>query len=451
MDYFQLLCSIAALFLAVYYYYTSTYNFWKRLDIPGPKPTLFFGNFLDLVIKKISIPDYIKKWYNHYKNEPVFGIYAGTSPLLFINDLDMIKSVLIKDFALFADRGFEVFEKIEPLGQNLFMLKAEKWRPLRAKLSPIFTSGKLKEMFPLIADCAKNLETYLDKLVEKDEPVNCRDLAGKFTTDAIGSCAFGLEINSLGNENCEFRKMSTRMFQPSLKQTIRDVCREFTPSLYKLIGSYLQIKEIDDFYINLFTSTMRYREENNVVRPDFVHLLMELKKQQNKFDNIELTDLLLTAQATVFFIGGFETTSSTMAHALYELAQNQEIQNKLREEIRNVYNKNNGALTYADIKGMNYLDKVFKESLRKYPVLPMLNRQALENYTFAGTKFTIPAGTKLAIPVYGIQTDPDIYPEPEKFDPERFEEDAVAARHPMSFLAFGDGPRNCVGNVTFYY
>ena len=91
------------------------------------------------------------------------------------------------------------------------------------------------------------------------------------------------------------------------------------------------------------------------------------------------------------------------------------------------------------------------ESLRKYPVLPMLSRQALENYTFAGTKFSIPAGTKLSIPVYGIHTDPDIYPEPEKFDPERFEEDAVAARHPMSYLAFGDGPRNCVGNVTFYY
>ena len=166
------------------------------------------------------------------------------------------------------------------------MLEAEKWRPLRTKLSPIFTSGKLKEMFPLIADCAKNLEMHLNKLVERNEPVDCRDLAGKFTTDAIGSCAFGLEINSLRNENCEFRKISTKMFRPSVKQAIRDLCREFTPSLYQLIGSYLQIKDIDDFYINLFTSTMKYREENNVVRPDFVQLLMELKKQQNKFDNI---------------------------------------------------------------------------------------------------------------------------------------------------------------------
>lgn len=113
MDYFQLFCGIGTLFLAAYCYYTSTYNFWKRLDIPGPKPILFFGNFFDLVFKKISLGDYMKKWYDQYhKNEPLVGIYMGTSPLLFVNDLDMIKSVLIKDFPLFADRGFRVFEKV---------------------------------------------------------------------------------------------------------------------------------------------------------------------------------------------------------------------------------------------------------------------------------------------------------------------------------------------------
>ena len=75
----------------------------------------------------------------------------------------------------------------------------------------------------------------------------------------------------------------------------------------------------------------------------------------------------------------------------------------------------------------------------------MLTRQAMENYTFRGTKIFVPKGMRIWVPVYGIQTDPDIYSEPEKFDPERFEDDAVAARHPMSFLPFGDGPRNCIG------
>lgn len=91
------------------------------------------------------------------------------------------------------------------------------------------------------------------------------------------------------------------------------------------------------------------------------------------------------------------------------------------------------------------------ETLRKYPILPTLNRRAMHNYTFRDMKITIPKGTKIWIPVYGIQHDPNIYPDPEKFDPERFNDDAVAARHPMSFLPFGDGPRNCIGILIYRY
>ncbi|XP_050488656.1 uncharacterized protein LOC126872590 [Bombus huntii] len=446
MDYFQLLCGISILLLAIYYHYSSCYNFWKSRNIPGPKPIIFFGNFLGVLLKRESMADWMKRLYDQYKNEPAFGIYIGTSPLLMPNNLDMIKDILIKDFSLFADRGFKIYdEKIEPIQQNLIMLEAERWRPLRAKLSPVFTSGKLKEMFPLIAECAEKLEKHLEKLAQKDEPVECREFTAKFGIDSIGSCVFGLNMNALEDKNSEFLRMSKQIFAVNAKQIIRDFCREFTPFLYKIIGSYLQPKEVNDFFVNLFIDTVKYRMDNNIIRPDFVHLLMELKKHPDRVNNIELTDALLASQTFAFFVGGFETSSSTMSHALYELAQNLEIQDKLREEIRDVYDKSNGVLTYADIKRMKYLDKVLKETLRKYPPLPMLNRQAMENYTFRDTNISIPKGTDIFIPIYAIQNDSNVYPDPEKFDPERFNEDAVAARHPMSYLSFGDGPRNCIG------
>lgn len=75
---------------------------------------------------------------------------------------------------------------------------------------------------------------------------------------------------------------------------------------------------------------------------------------------IEITDMLLTAQAFVFFVAGFETSSTTMSNAMYELALNPDIQNKLREEVRLTYKQNNGKLNYDCIKDMKYLDKVFK-------------------------------------------------------------------------------------------
>ncbi|KAK1122051.1 hypothetical protein K0M31_009896 [Melipona bicolor] len=445
MDYYQLLFAIGAVMLAIYYYHISIYSYWKNRGIIGPKPQPFFGNFWNIVNRKYAIATAVKNWYHEFKHEPVFGIYEGRTPLLVINDLELVKDVLIRDFSLFMDRGFVVNEKIEPLAQHLFLLESERWRPLRSKLSPIFTSGKLKEMFPLVVECAGNLEKFLDRVADSGEPVDCREMSAKFTTDVIGSCAFGISMNALEDDHSEFRRMGRQLFMPTFKPIIRNIIRQFVPSLLNVFGRFLQSTEIDNFFISLVHDTMEYRKNNNVNRPDMINMLMELRKHPDKVNSIELTDTLLAAQAFVFFVAGFETSSSTMGHALYELAQHQDVQDKLRQEIRDTYKKNGGTLTYADIKEMKYMDKVFKETLRKYPILTMLNRQAMENYTFKGTKITIPKGMKIWVPVYGIQTDPDIYPEPEKFDPERFEDDAVAARHPMSFLPFGDGPRNCIG------
>uniref|UniRef100_V9IJB6 Cytochrome P450 6a14 n=1 Tax=Apis cerana TaxID=7461 RepID=V9IJB6_APICE len=444
MDFFQIFCAICIMLLAIYYYYTSIYNYWKVRGIPGPEPTIIIGNFMEVFLKKISINDKLRFLYNKYKNEPMFGIFEGSSPILVLNDLDLIKDVLIKDFSIFSNRGFRIFPKAEPLGEHLFALETERWRPMRAKLSPIFTSGKLKEMFPLIVECSKNMEPYLDKIAERGKYIECRDLAAKFTTDVIGSCAFGIDMNSISDKDSEFRIIGRKLFTPTFKTIVRDVCRQFLPGLYDVIGHKLQVEEVNEFLTNLIKDTINYRKENKIVRPDFVNTLIELKDHPEKLESIKLTDSMIASQAFVFFVAGFETSSSTISHALYELAQNQEIQDKLREEIREVYEKY-GELTYDVIKNMKYLDKILKETLRKYPIMAMLTRQAEENYTFKGTKVTIEKGIKVWILPYGIQNDPDIFPNPDIFDPERFNEEAVVARHPMTYLPFGDGPRNCIG------
>ncbi|XP_032662746.1 probable cytochrome P450 6a13 isoform X2 [Odontomachus brunneus] len=85
------------------------------------------------------------------------------------------------------------------------------------------------------------------------------------------------------------------------------------------------------------------------------------------------------------------------------------------------------------------------ETLRKYPPLPILNRICTKEIVLPTTNVLIPEGTMITIPVFGVQRDPSIYPDPDKFDPERFNEDQVAARHPYAYLAFGEGPRICIG------
>jgi len=94
---------------------------------------------------------------------------------------------------------------------------------------------------------------------------------------------------------------------------------------------------------------------------------------------------------------------------------------------------------------------VCAETLRKYPPLTFLMRQSTEAHTFDGTSVTIPKNQRIWIPIYAIQRDPDIYPEPDVFDPERFDEGIAQSRNAMFYLPFGDGPRNCIGITLCAY
>ncbi|EFN78989.1 Cytochrome P450 6a2 [Harpegnathos saltator] len=388
--------------------------------------------------------DYLMEIYNSYKDEPVIGIFARRSPILIVKDPNLIKDVLIKDFSNFADRGLTIHEKTEPLSQHLVALEPKRWRPLRTKLSPVFTSGKLKDMFPLILECSEHLEQYVEKLASKNEPVECRELTAKYTTDVIGSCAFGIDTNSLSDVDSEFRRMGREVFATKWQNVMRLRIKQAAPWFYNILGYILPQTNFTKFFTRILMENLDYREKNNIVRHDFVDMLLELKRHPDKID-IELTDSVIASQAFVFFLAGFETSSTTMSHALYELAQNHKIQDKLREEINHKYAKNDGILTYNNIKEMDYLDKVFKETLRKYPPATFLMRKSTSDYTFDGTEINISKGQTVWIPVYAIQRDPNIYPDPEVFDPERFNEEAMQTRNAMFYLPFGDGPRNCIG------
>lgn len=134
-----------------------------------------------------------------------------------------------------------------------------------------------------------------------------------------------------------------------------------------------------------------------------------------------------------------------MSFALYELALNPDVQDKLAEEIRKYTSENGDKLTYDLLQEMKYLDMVVSETLRKYPPVGNLFRQCTKPYTIPGTNVLIEAETRVFIPIYAIHRDPKYYPNPEKFDPERFTPEEKAKRHPMIYMPFGEGPRNCIG------
>jgi cytochrome P450 family 6 len=134
-----------------------------------------------------------------------------------------------------------------------------------------------------------------------------------------------------------------------------------------------------------------------------------------------------------------------MTFSTYELALNQDVQDKLRDEINDVLEKYDGEVTYDAIMEMKYLDMVFNESLRKYPVVDSQNRMSTKDFAIPNTKIVIPAGTSVMIPTFALHNDERFWENPDKFDPERFTPENIKQRHPFTFIPFSEGPRICIG------
>lgn len=346
---------------------------------------------------------------------------------------------------------------MDPLTGHLFLLEDTKWKKLREKLTPTFTSGKMKMMFHTMTDCADNLSAVIQESAGNGDGVDIKDVLARFSTDIIASCAFGIESNCLKNPQSEFHKYGQLHFQTDYKESLKNLMQVVVPSNVLGWFNFKMTKQpVEDFMLDLVKRTVEYREKNNIFRKDFMHLLIQLKNmgkvtddERIKEDNIGengLTINELAAQAFVFFIAGFETSSTTMTFTLYELALNLDVQNMAREEIRDILKKYDNKLTYEAVMEMKYLDKVVQEALRKYPPVPILARVCNKDYPVANSDFVIEKGIQISIPLLGLQRDHEFFPNPEQFDPERFNEENKLTRPQFSYLSFGEGPRICIGS-----
>lgn len=152
----------------------------------------------------------------------------------------------------------------------------------------------------------------------------------------------------------------------------------------------------------------------------------------------------MLAQAIPFFAAGHETTTVILSFTLHELSLNTTIQDRLRQEIRSVVNKH-GKISYQALEDMKYLKMVISETLRKYPIISFIQRESLNHYTIPETGLQLERGTGIIIPIRCFHHNPMYFPDPEVYDPERFSDDNKHQQDSNLILAFGIGPRNCLG------
>ncbi|XP_046734958.1 uncharacterized protein LOC124404669 [Diprion similis] len=446
--------AVFALICAAYIYLKYVaYKYWSWKNIDSVKPVVPFGNLWPVISVSTSIGELFRDIYLEFRKSPVVGVYMFHKPTLVVNDPDLIRFILTKQFANFHDRGVYCDEKVDPLSGHLFSIPGAKWKFLRTKFSPTFTSSKMKQMFFTIQECSETMVGFVSPRAKNRELIEVKDLVARFSTDVIASAAFGIQCNSIENPNADFRSFGRKVFRPKPWMNLVGL---LAPSWLKLFRISSVDADVEKFFLSAFMEAVKYRTDNNVARKDFLDLIIQLmnkgyienddKKlsQLSEFDSQKVTALEGAAQAFVFWLAGFETSSSTVTNCLYELALHQDIQDKVAEEANRVLGEF-GGMSYNGVKEMRYLYKVVSETLRKYPAVPILNRECTTETDLPETGLHVEKGTAIIIPVYGIHNDPEIYPDPEKFDPERFTEENIASRHPYAYLPFGEGPRNCIG------
>lgn len=353
-----LLYVIGPLIFIAYWFMKKTYSYFEDRGIAFIKPAWFYGN-MDGVGKTTHLAHVMRNLYEKCKGKDVIaGFYSFMSPAIVITDLELAKQITVKEFNRFLDRGFYVNEKHDILTSNLVATDGDRWKFMRNKMSPAFTTGKIKMICSTISDKSDDLMRAIET-ASKSGSVDLREWTIRFTIDILSSSVLGLESNTLENNHPEF----VRIFRKVFGEEGGSMYFQFVLT-YPNFARFLKWRQFEDriehFFSGIIKGSINHREENNVVRNDFLNMLMQLKNKgliegDTSTDTTRLTMNEVIAQAFVFFLGGVDNSSSVISFAIAEMSHHPEVQDKLRKEIEE---KSQGGITYDNLNEMTYLHQI---------------------------------------------------------------------------------------------
>lgn len=270
------------LFYLVYEFVLKSWFFFQKRNVKFRRGLPILGTYWRSFIFESVVYTH-RRVYKQFPNERFFGIYdLFGRPTYFIRDPELIKKITITDFDHFTDRIFHFNEKDDPLTAfSVFGMPGnERWRQMRATLSPAFTASKMKLMHSLINECALDLVDAIK--CDVDKIYRSKDLFAIFASDIIASCAFGIKVNSANDKNNEFFKMGRAITTFTPLKSIKFLCTVGFPRMAKFLKFSLVDNEPANFMRKIIQQNISERLERNTVRNDMIDLL--ISAQQGKLD-----------------------------------------------------------------------------------------------------------------------------------------------------------------------
>ncbi|KAH1003679.1 hypothetical protein HUJ04_003558 [Dendroctonus ponderosae] len=457
---FCLVLPIACVLLAVILtplvnWYVNVYKNRSLSDVPGPKPTPILGN-TSLLGQTPS--DYLKallSLQNQYGN--FYKLWTGPTLRLVINKPEYLEDLLNSNVHLSKSNGYDLFKPW--LGDGLLVSTGLKWRQRRKMITPTFHFKVLEDFMEIFN---YQINVMLEKLMEavKKAPGSTFDIfpfINLMSLDIICETAFGTSIGAQNQKN------------PKYVAAVKDFLEIFVfrfysgwmghPLFFRFTEPYKIYQQTLDTLHQFCEKVIKQRKEEFAkhgkmtgIRDDGIKVrsaLLDMLLEANQHGE-NLSDKDIRDEVNTFMFEGHDTSATAICFTLYALAQNPKFQDKVYEELCEVIGKDpKTEITISKLNDLKYMDIVVKEALRVYQPVPLIERKTEEEWKIDG--ITVPKDTTIAIFLFGMAHDPAVFPDPEKFNPDRFLPEKMSERHNFAYIPFSAGSRNCIGQRYAIY
>ncbi|PNF26416.1 putative cytochrome P450 4aa1 [Cryptotermes secundus] len=410
------------------------------LQLSGPPAVPLLGNAL-LITNHQRLKEIGETAYKEYG--PVFRVWIAVIPGVFLLAPEHIQVILSSNVHTEKVYLYKLLHNF--LGQGLITSSGRKWRHHRRLLQPSFHLSVLEGFLGTFHECARYLVTKLEADADLSA-VNITGPVNRCVLNILHEAVLGIPAatQASGISDSPFRKgkvvMPYRLLYPWF---LFDWIYRLT-DVAKL--EIQQQKNIADFTRERIKERCREGRVHDQLRDvtdspnkkSFLDLMLRISEADESFSEEDAVQELCT-----FMLAGQDSVGAAMAFSLFEIARHPGVQERVVQEVDEVFGDDTRTPSLNDIRRLKYLEQCIKETLRLYPSVPILSRTLREDAKIG--KYTIPAGCGVHICPFATHRLPGIYPDPEKFDPERFLPDAVERRHPYAFIPFSAGPRNCIG------
>ncbi|XP_072936133.1 uncharacterized protein [Epargyreus clarus] len=442
------------LVIIVIKYIKSNSDYWKKRNVKS-----VHGLMSKFVMGNRSLSEIFKEVYNAHPNLPYIGTILAMKPALIVRDVDNIRAVLHGDFQSFYARGFTA-NTTDVLADNLlFAEDYNRWKLIRQRVSPFFTTENLKNMFYITERCARDFTDYIEENPQITE--NPFNAIYTFISACISSAVFGIDEETRNTMKTPFSEMAYQSLKPSFKLNLKFAISNISPNhnftfnvvwLPKLL-QLLKLKTFGDYeelFVEMMRKVMDKRRRDQKICHDFIDICLKLEDESVMKDFVtgyktDVTIELLAAQAFVFILAGIDSSANAMHFTLLELSNNPNILQKLHEEIDEVFKNNGGTLVFDDIDKLEYMEKVRNEAIRKYPPIGTIQRRCCKETVLPVGGLKVEKDTTMFIPIYALHRDEKYFPNPDVFDPERFSAENISKIVDYSYMPFGAGKRICIG------